>query len=183
MRDPPGRRSLLRYGTTEKDWSSTVPAMNGDTAEMGPIPSEDPAEVFGRRSDAEAAFPRLRPISIQGHLEMLVTSESIWDSIDEAETLNTKARPGHRRQYTLMDVVLAEIAMRLLGSAWEAARHLGDPENWDRLRLVAERAFPNDSRRRLSLTAPSRSQHWRTRRDFPLGAMIEALDGEFKTRP
>lgn len=142
-------------------------AMTNDFFELRPVPSASSDEVFDLRAEAEGVHRPNRQIHIVEHLKLIVASEPVWDLIEKAESLRSEAKPaGRRRRYSLMDVMVAEIATQLLGSAAEATLQLSDPEIWDDLSLAAQEAFPNDPNRRLSLKAPSRSEHYRARREL-----------------
>ena len=112
-------------------------------------------------------------------LEQVVTCEPIWALIENLEAFHKSADPALRRgpgrRYTLMDIVVMEAATQLDGSSREAARTLGDPPRWGRLRRAAARAFPNDPKRRLSPNAPSRHQHYQARRRYLCGEALTVL--------
>ena len=73
-----------------------------------------------------------------------------------------------------------EAATWLYGSSRDAARNLGDPLVWARLRHAARRAFPNDPKRRLSKRAPSRHQHYRARQTYFCGEAFAALGRDLR---
>ena len=111
-------------------------------------------------------------------LEAVVAWEPLWEIVEQLEALpgvTTGQGSGPRRQYRLIDILLMESAVVVEGSYRGAARLLGDPLTWRRLRRAARQAFPNDPDRRLSMTAPSRYQHYRARRDLLNGEMLEVL--------
>ena len=95
-------------------------------------------------------------------LEDFVSREAWWELTEQLERM-LRFRQGPPRNFTVMDILVTEIAAQLVGSASQATRMLADPPTWAALELATQRAFPNDPARRLSRTAPSRHQHQRAR--------------------
>ena len=105
-------------------------------------------------------------------LEDFVSCEAWWEL---AEKLEQKLRQGRPRNFTVMDILVTEIAAQLVGSATAATRMLADPPTWAALKLAAQRNFPNHSARRLSQTAPSRDQHQRARQQLATDKALAVL--------
>ena len=149
--------------------------MNTNTPEPGPCSSAvtAPSGASGKRLMTSA-----RPMSMMQHLEAVAAWEPLWEIVEQLEALpsaNTGRGVSPRREYRLMDILLMEPAALLEGSYLGGARLLREPWAWKRLRRAARRAFPNDPARRLSVTAPSRHQHYRARRDLLSGEMLAVL--------
>ena len=147
--------------------------MNTHTPPRGPQHLEDKAPDGAHDKDAP----------LDEHLqclETIVACESTWRPIENFEALHNSANPArsgsYRRQYTFMDIVVMDVATQLYwGSREAAARTLGDPLNWERLRHAARQAFPNDPKRRLSQRAPSRYQRYRALKKYFCGEALAAL--------
>ena len=105
-------------------------------------------------------------------LEDFVSREAWWEL---TEQLERKLRQGPPRNFTVMDILVTEIAAQLVGSASAATRMLADPPTWAALELAAQRVFPNDPARRLSRTAPSRHQHLRGRQNIFTDKVLAVL--------
>ena len=147
--------------------------MNTHTPPTGPrnLAGKTPSGAHGKRLIKPAS-----QMSMFQRLEAVAAWEPIWELVEQLEALpgaNTGASP--RREYRLMDIILMESAAQLEGSNIGAARLLGDRLIWRRLCRAARRAFPNDPNRRLSVTAPSRHQHYRARRDLLCGETLAAF--------
>ena len=114
-----------------------------------------------------------------------IDCEEIWELADELEEFHADpGRPGPDREYNFMDILVEEAAVFLHVSRYHAHRNLDDTEwYWEPLYKAAEKRFPkhmypNWEARRLSPTAPSRSQSCRARRQYLVGEAIE----EFRRR-
>ena len=77
-----------------------------------------------------------------------------------------RRRVGRRRQYTVLDVLLFEVAVWQYGSITDTEDNLGDPKNWERLRLALEAAHPDRPEWRLSPTPINRYKHYRFRKKY-----------------
>ena len=106
-------------------------------------------------------------------LKRLVVSERVWRVVEHVEA--AVPTRGRRRRYALMDIVVMDVAAQLLGSHRAAARDLGDPQAWERLRRHVMTAFPKDPTRRLSQRAPSRPTHCQARQLYSSGEPLAAL--------
>ena len=117
--------------------------------------------------------------SAHAQLRLMVKSGWLWDALEAAQA--SGGGVGPRCRYTLMDIVVMEVAAALCGNnTARAGRHLSDPHVWDGLRNAARRAFPNHPHRRLSQRAPSRQQHQRARRTLA-GDTLARLEQELRT--
>ena len=105
-------------------------------------------------------------------LEDFVRCEAWWEL---TEQLEQRLRQGPPRNFTVMDILVTEIATQLVGSANAATRMLADPPTWAALKLAAQRGFPNHPARRLSQTAPSRHQHQRARQKIFTDKVLAVL--------
>ena len=110
----------------------------------------------------------------------VIDDEELWKLADELEEFYADpGRPGPPRGYNFMDILVEEIAVFLHVSRFHAHRNLDDTEwYWDPLRAAAQQRFPkhkysNWEARRLSPTAPSRSQSCRARRQYLVGDALE----------
>ena len=126
-----------------------TPSSSGGTREVEPMTEE--------ASDFE-------------QIEDLVAEEFLWRMIEQFEAFHNRRhpspRPGPARGYTFMDIQVVEAATPLHQNFKHTLRNMRDPKNWVRLVDAAEAAFPNDTSRRLSPKAPSRSQIYRAKRDY-----------------
>ena len=95
-------------------------------------------------------------------------------------------RPGPPRGYNFMDIQVVEAAVFLHISRQHAHRNLSATEwYWEPLRKAAEERFPQDEypnweARRLSPTAPSRSQAYRARSQYFVGEALEEFRRRFR---
>ena len=96
-------------------------------------------------------------------LEEFVRCEAWWKLTAQLEW---RASQVPRQTFTVMDILVTEIATQLVGSANAATRMLADPTTWAALKLAAQQDFPNHPARRLSQTAPNRGQHGRARQQI-----------------
>ena len=113
-------------------------------------------------------------------LSAFIGCPEIWELADELEEIySDPGRPGPPRGYNFMDILVAEAAVFLHVSRYHAQRNLDDEEfYWAPLRKAAEKRFPqhrhpNWESRRLSPTAPSRSQVYRARSQYLVGEALE----------
>ena len=120
-----------------------------------------------------------------GVLIAFIEREEIWELVDELEEFyNDPGRPGPPRGYNFMDILIEEVAAFLHVSRNHAQRNLANTEwYWDPLRKATAKRFPknmypNWEARRLSPTAPSRSQSCRARKQYLVGEALE----EFRRR-
>lgn len=125
-------------------------------------------------------------MSLMEQLAAVVAYAPLWDLTEEIEALpsgpNSSASGASRRKYRLMDIIVMEAASQLYAGITYASRHLRDRRTWRRLRRAAQRAFPTNSTRRLSPTAPSRHQHYRARRDHLHGETLATLRHGLRTQ-
>ena len=122
---------------------------------------------------------RLRITSALPPFWELVASERVWRVIEHVEAAVPTL--GRRCGYTLMDIVVMDVAAQLFGSNRAAERYLGDPNVWERLRRHAVTAFPKDPARRLSQRAPSRQAHYRARKAINSSAAVAEFKRALRT--
>lgn len=120
--------------------------------------------------------------SMLQRLETVIGCGPVWASLEEVQARQTEAKVAGptRRQRAPMDFVVLDAAAWLCGSLQAAIKHLSDPDVWNRLRRAARREFPNDPRRRLSNTPPSRAQHYRARHVRFCGEALADLGRAFR---
>ena len=137
----------------------------------GPVPAGSANTSNGGRSRFKSEADTRSDIEL---LEAVVESPDAWEMVEDAEARHsTPDRPGPDRGYTLMDVLVEEVAVNLHISREHTRRNLADWRYWEPLRLAAARAFPNDPSRRLSPTLPSRSQSYRARTNILSGETLD----------
>ena len=86
-----------------------------------------------------------------------------------------RRRVGRKRQYSVLDVFLFEIAVWLYGDIISAEDNLRDPKNWERLSRALEAAHPERSEWRLSPTPINRHKHYRFRKKYLSGRILRVL--------
>ena len=122
--------------------------------------------------------PHIRRIapagSLMQQLEAIVESDVVWGLAEQLEAFHQSRGTSYRHQYTLMDILVTSAAAQLCGSDRAAIRLVKDPSTWRRL-CDAAAAVPNDSFRRLSPRAPSRSQLYRARQNHFSGDALNVL--------
>ena len=166
--------------------------MGGDKTEPKRLTSpavEDPSSGGGERNIDAAPDPD----SDLERLEKFLTLEEVWEMIEKLEKYHTKRqqklqlydgrRRGAKRGYKLIDILAIEVATHFFDNGWDTLRNLRDPQTWKRLCRAVRRAYPKKSgktHRRLSKTAPSRSQWYRARRDFFSGEALQKFKYWFR---
>ena len=115
-----------------------------------------------------------------------IENPEVWELADGMEEFYADpGRPGPDREYNFMDIVVVEAAVFLHISRNHAHRNLSDEWYWEPLRKAAEDRFPQDESpnweaRRLSPTAPSRSQAYRARSRYLVGEALEEFRRRFR---
>lgn len=125
--------------------------------------AEGASEGPRRRPRAPTAEPEL---SIIQTLELAAGGSWLWETAEQIEAdieaRQPRSRPGRRRGYPIMALLLADLA--LLTTCWSVRavfRELTDPVNARRLSRAARAAWPDHPNRRLPRGFMSRSQHYR----------------------
>lgn len=142
----------------------------------GPTPAGTPSSSGGARAVPQQPATG----SYLQALEDILTDDWLWEAVEEMEAPHSNQsthgrRRGRPREYKLMDTLTVELASFLYDGYSCALRNLSDPKTWRPLKKALKKAFPNDPSRRLSKKAPSRSQHYRARRDYFRGVALSDL--------
>ena len=157
------------------DWNVDVDDTSVEERRDGPLP-ESPPSAGDSRLIAGTAEGK----SNLQKLEDLVTSDELWRIVEPVERAHREfvasRVAGCEPAYCVMDIVVLDAASWLYKTFLGAHNNLyKDLKNWQRLVDAVEEAFPDDPGRRLSATPPSRFQHYRARRGFLNGGVLEAL--------
>ena len=145
------------------------------------------AAAPGQGRVSERAKTRAPRHSLGQVLELIFCFAPLWEIAEqiEAETAAAEAnRPGRRRGYPIMALLIWDVALWVYGSARAVDRELRDPRVWRTLRRAVEQAWPHHRHRRLPKRPISRSQYHRGRerhlkpRDAQLTAWAENVAAE-----
>lgn len=82
-------------------------------------------------------------------------------------------RGGRPRKYRTADVLLFEVAGWKFGSYAWVEDNFADLDVWNEIRDAVAAAYPNDPRMRLSKTPMNRSRHYRFRRRYLCGHLLQ----------
>lgn len=136
-----------------------------------PAPAADAARALDpdpwpRAVSARA--PTRGPLhSLSQTLELIFCFAPLWEISEQIEAeiaaSGAAARPGRKRRYPIMMLLIWDVALWDCGSARAVERELKDPLLWQRLRRAAEKAWPDHPNRRLPRRPISRSQYHRGR--------------------
>lgn len=136
-----------------------------------------------------ARAPSRGPLHSQAQtLELIFRFAPLWEISEQIEAeiaaSGAAGRPGRKRRYPIMMLLIWDVALWVCGSARAVERELKDPLLWRRLRRAAEKAWPGHPDRRLPRRPISRSQYHRGRgrhlqpRDARLTAWAEDTAAE-----
>lgn len=150
MGDEPRRRlwqpGMESVTTVEIEWAS---------GGSGPGP-----EVPPRESDKDHLNGEPLKWSAMMRAEQMVCLDVLWEMAQELdEDDDPRPRPGGKREHSAIENLIYEFVA--LGEGYRGAeRELGDKINWKRLRRAVKKRYRDRPERRLTPTAPSRSQNY-----------------------